>query len=433
MSPLLIAGPAVEPVTLAAMRDYLRLDDAAEDDLVTALVKAARLLVEASCGRQLIEQTWRITLDRWPAGRIVTLPVSPLMRVARIRLYDAAGAGADLAASLYRADTASDPPRVIVEPTAPEPGRAGQGVEIDIVAGFGPAAADVPAPLVQAIRLLVARWFENRGDGPADALPPDIAALAAPFRRTLSAPRKTLSIGARGRRFVLELPLESPDGFGGVVRTYAAGAAGVGRDRDAEGRRARPRRPPRAGGHASRHHALPRRRHRGEAAYARPAPIRDPRCRRSRRRAPPPRLPRRGDLGMSGPILALRAAILARLSADAELAALMGGALRLHDEPPRAAEPVYAVFGDAAARDASSDLSEGHEHAAAIVVWATPGSAKTALVAAERMADLLHDAALALAGHRLVLLRVAAIECERDDKTNLARATLRLRAVTEVI
>ena len=67
-------------------------------------------------------------------------------------------------------------------------------------------------------------------------------------------------------------------------------------------------------------------------------------------------------------------------------------------------------------------------------MWATPGSAKTALVAAERMADLLHDAALALAGHRLVLLRVAAIECERDDKTtNLARATLRLRAVTEVI
>jgi SPP1 family predicted phage head-tail adaptor len=39
----------------------------------------------------------------------------------------------------------------------------------------------------------------------------------------VSAPRKTRSIGARGRRFVLELPLESPDGFGGVVRTYAAG------------------------------------------------------------------------------------------------------------------------------------------------------------------------------------------------------------------
>ena len=34
---------------------------------------------------------------------------------------------------------------------------------------------------------------------------------------------KPIAIGARGRRFVLEVPLESPDGFGGVIRTYAAG------------------------------------------------------------------------------------------------------------------------------------------------------------------------------------------------------------------
>jgi SPP1 family predicted phage head-tail adaptor len=31
------------------------------------------------------------------------------------------------------------------------------------------------------------------------------------------------SIGARSRRFVLELPLERPDGFGGVIRSYAPG------------------------------------------------------------------------------------------------------------------------------------------------------------------------------------------------------------------
>jgi len=30
-------------------------------------------------------------------------------------------------------------------------------------------------------------------------------------------------IAARRRRFVLETPLESPDGFGGVVRAFAAG------------------------------------------------------------------------------------------------------------------------------------------------------------------------------------------------------------------
>jgi SPP1 family predicted phage head-tail adaptor len=34
---------------------------------------------------------------------------------------------------------------------------------------------------------------------------------------------KPIAIGARGRRFVLELPREVPDGFGGVLRSFAPG------------------------------------------------------------------------------------------------------------------------------------------------------------------------------------------------------------------
>jgi hypothetical protein len=134
---------------------------------------------------------------------------------------------------------------------------------------------------------------------------------------------------------------------------------------------------------------------------------------------------------MTGPVLALRAAILARLGADAALATLMGGTVRLHDEPPRSAEPVYAVFGRADAKDWSSDGSRGHEQAAAILVYAKPGSALSGLQAAERMAELLDDASLALVGHRLVALRVTAFAAERDETSNLARATVHLRAVTE--
>jgi hypothetical protein len=136
---------------------------------------------------------------------------------------------------------------------------------------------------------------------------------------------------------------------------------------------------------------------------------------------------------MTGPVLALRAAILVRLAADAELASLMGGAVRLHDEPPRGAEPVYAVFGPADAKDWSSDGSRGHEQDAAIVVYAKPGSALSGLQAAERIAALLDDASLALSGHRLVALRVAAFASDRDQRASLARATVHLRAVTEVL
>jgi hypothetical protein len=136
---------------------------------------------------------------------------------------------------------------------------------------------------------------------------------------------------------------------------------------------------------------------------------------------------------MTSPILALRAAILARCQADAALAALMGGNVAFYDEPPRAAEPVFAVFGPVEARDASVDLSAGHEQDAEIHVWGKPGSSRAALEAAARIGELLDDATgLALAGHRLVNLRVVRIEARRDDKTNLAFVTLRLRAVTEV-
>jgi len=135
---------------------------------------------------------------------------------------------------------------------------------------------------------------------------------------------------------------------------------------------------------------------------------------------------------VTSPVLALRRAVLAVAENDAELLALMGGTLRLHDEPPRAAAPVYAVFGDVTAQDWSTDFDRGHEQDATVVVWAERGSARTALAVAERFASILDDAALSLDGHRLVNLRVTELSAERDKDTQLTRVSLRLRAVTEM-
>jgi len=131
------------------------------------------------------------------------------------------------------------------------------------------------------------------------------------------------------------------------------------------------------------------------------------------------------------PLLALRAGLIARFSGDAALAALLGGKVRLHDEPPRGSVPVYALFGEAEIADDSVDGAERHRHSHAIAVIAKPGSVRTALDAAERMAALLADAALPLQGCRLVTLRVRAIRATRDARTGEARATLALEAVTE--
>jgi len=135
---------------------------------------------------------------------------------------------------------------------------------------------------------------------------------------------------------------------------------------------------------------------------------------------------------MTSPVLSLRRAILDAASADTELRTLMGGALRLYDEPPRGAEPVYALFGDVKAEDWSTDLDRGHAQSIDLVIWSEKGGARTALMVADRFFAILDDALLTLEGHRLVNLRVTELTSLRDRETGLARVTLRLRAVTEV-
>ena len=119
-------------------------------------------------------------------------------------------------------------------------------------------------------------------------------------------------------------------------------------------------------------------------------------------------------------LLALRAALLARFAGDPALAALMGGAVRLHDEPPRGSVPVYALFGEAGSRDDSVDGARRAILSHALIVIARPGSARTALDAAARMAALAEDGLVA-----------ESLSASRDERSGEARAILTLRAVTE--
>lgn len=135
---------------------------------------------------------------------------------------------------------------------------------------------------------------------------------------------------------------------------------------------------------------------------------------------------------MKSPVLPLRAAIVSRCAADPGLASLMGGSGAVHDEPPRGAPPLYALFGDVELRDLSTSGGSAHEQDLSIVIWAKPGSAAAAIAVADRLLELLDDAPLALSGQRLVSLSMTGLEARRDAETNLARVALRLRAVTEV-
>ena len=184
MIPLIVNGPAVEPVAPADAKKWLKLESADDDDVIGALITAARLMVEAQTRRMLITQTWRLVYDCWPNGRLIKIPLAPFQSLAGMRVYDANGTAQTVGAALYYVDAAPDAARIIFGAPPPDPGRRNGGIEIDIVVGYGATPQSVPEPLRQAIRMLVTDWYENRGDaGDTNALPSSVRALVAPYER----------------------------------------------------------------------------------------------------------------------------------------------------------------------------------------------------------------------------------------------------------
>lgn len=166
------------------MRLDLRLDpdDAAEDGLVSALVAAARARIEAETRRILVPGRFRLALDAWPPDGWLPLPLGPVVALEAASLVARDGTVTALAAGLLRlGPDLAEAPGLHVDGAVPD--LAGRRALIEVAAGHGGAGPPVPPPLLLAIRRLAALWFEHRGDEPAAGLPPDIAALAAPYRR----------------------------------------------------------------------------------------------------------------------------------------------------------------------------------------------------------------------------------------------------------
>lgn len=188
MALVLTSGPASEPVTVAEAKAHLRIDQAQEDVLIASLILTSRLHIEAALGLALIDQRWRLSIDRWPRHGVLEVPIGPLNAVTAIGVRDAAGGVTIMPAARYLVDLSSKPARIAWNaPLLPKPGVEIGGIEIDLDVGFGADGASVPAPLKHAILMLVAHWYEHRDPieiGSASARIPDaVSDLIQPFRK----------------------------------------------------------------------------------------------------------------------------------------------------------------------------------------------------------------------------------------------------------
>ncbi len=132
---------------------------------------------------------------------------------------------------------------------------------------------------------------------------------------------------------------------------------------------------------------------------------------------------------MSSAVNEFLAAIQARLTGDAGLAALIG-ATGMRDRRADRLDLPALVLGAVECRDFSTASEAGVEILLTLEAWSGEGR-REAEVIGEAVRGLLDDAALALAGHALVSLRHRRTVSRREAKTGFFVAELVFRAVVE--
>lgn len=163
------SAPAVTPVSLTDAKTHLRISNTKSDTTLTSLVAVAAELMDGREGilrRALITQSWRMTLDAFPAERGFRLPLPPLQTVDSIQYYDADNVLQTLATSEYVVIIDELFGRVELATTASWPSTYDRddAVLVTFTAGYGATAAAVPEPLRHAMLLYVAELYSARGD-----------------------------------------------------------------------------------------------------------------------------------------------------------------------------------------------------------------------------------------------------------------------------
>jgi uncharacterized phiE125 gp8 family phage protein len=189
MALVMTTAPAAEPISLAEAKAHLRIDGDDEDALLISLIAAARMFVERALSLALITESWSLYLDGWPRSGTIVLPIQPVQAVTAVRVYDPNDAATVVNPAGYAVDVLSEPARLVLSAGAVQlsPARLLNAFEVAFTAGYGGDATDVPAPIRQALKLLVAHWFERREPVvlgvSLQEVPATVAGLLLPYRK----------------------------------------------------------------------------------------------------------------------------------------------------------------------------------------------------------------------------------------------------------
>jgi len=176
-----------EALPLQEFREHLRFgsgfpDDSLQDRLLESTLRAAINAIEYRTGKALLRRGFLLRLENWAPGGFQPILRGPLVQLTEVRLLAAGGAVTVVPPAAYK--VVPDEFRAGLQPLSPLPPiPRGGHAEIRFDAGYGPAWADVPESLAQAVMVLGAHFYETRGAGAGEkGLPLMVRALIEAFR-----------------------------------------------------------------------------------------------------------------------------------------------------------------------------------------------------------------------------------------------------------
>jgi hypothetical protein len=191
--------PAIEPVTIDEVKQFMRVDTSDDDDLIGQLITSARQLCEEHTRRKFITTGVTMALDGFPnreremwwggvrqmpitelhdgSGKI-RLPFPPAISVTSITTYGGDNNATVVSSGIYRLDTDGS---VLLNDGQiwPSDLRDYDAVRIVYTCGYGAAYSTVPAPIRHAIKMTAAAMYDDRN---CFAIPAGAVQALSPYR-----------------------------------------------------------------------------------------------------------------------------------------------------------------------------------------------------------------------------------------------------------
>ncbi len=161
----IVTEPDGEPITLEDIKSQLRLDIDDDDRWLRQRIKAARQFIEGQTRRRLRQCTYDYYIDYgypfYDGYPRIDLPVNPVQSVTSIKYETGASPMPTLAADQYQVVDRNYGSFIVPAygVTWPSVRNVPNALIVRFVAGDNDA---IPEPLVTAMAMLVAHWYENR-------------------------------------------------------------------------------------------------------------------------------------------------------------------------------------------------------------------------------------------------------------------------------